>query len=377
MKLQLKKDFNDVKAESVVECDEVQGEKLLKEGIAQEYKEKAIDQKEIELAVKEQVEKALVGDKKMDMEKKDTEFAIGKMFKYLATKTITGNSETGSATTGPEIIYTGLAELAPLVMQNSVVYAKCRKIPIAQNANAMKLPIDTSDFVIKATAPIITNPAEAVAPTATNLTFTSRTLTLTKSAATIALTEELLEDNASIDAWVRADLVGKLANTLDYEILKGGGGGYTAINGDTNYCVATALSGPPTVSEYQALMNYVHPQMNPEFFMSITDWVLACNTFGTAANVMNQLIDIQNKKLFGKNVTVVPCLASGDVLFGDLSHYTVLEGKLGDRITVSNDVRFYEGEIVMKIAHRGAGSLSYYKRATGDSKFVASFAEKS
>lgn len=375
MIIKLLKDFDNAKAESIVDCDDVQGKKLIGEQIAQEYVEKAIDVKEIEQKVKQELEKKFKEDK---MENKMiVENAIGKMFQYLSKKTITGNSETGSATTGPELIHQGLAELAPLVMQNSVVYSKCRKIPVAAGANAMKLPIDTSDFVIKATAPIMTNPAEAVAPTATNLTFTSRALTLTKTAATVALTSELLEDSASIDAWVRADLVGKLANVLDYEILRGGGGGFTALNGDTNYVIASAISATPTLAEYQALVSAVLQTMNPEFYMSVTDWNLAVGTFGTNANLNNQLIDIAGMKILGKKVNVVPCLASGDVILADLNYYTVIEGPLTDRIAVSQDVRFYEDEIVYRITHRGAGAASYYKRICGDAKYIGMASEKS
>lgn len=378
MKIVITQDMEGASKDSIVECDEVQGKQLIDEKKAHEYVETKVDVKEVEQRVKEQVSKALVQENKMDIEKKNVEFAIGKMFRQIAGKAITGNSETGSATTGPEVVYTGMAELAPLVYQNSVVYAKCRKIPVPKGATGVKLPIDTSDFVIKATAPIMSGSvAEGIAPTATNLTFTSRTLTMGKTCATVAVTDELLEDNAMMDAWVRQDLVGKIANTLDYEILRGGGGGYTAVNGDTNYCIASAISATPTLAEYQALVSAINQQLNPEFFMSVTDWNLAVGTFGTAANIMNQLIDISGMKILGKKVNVVPCLASGDVILGDFSQYTVIEGPLGDRLRVSDQVNFLTGEVVYRIDHRGAGAASLYKRICGDAKYIGGFSEKS
>lgn len=370
-------DHKGAKADAIVECDEAQAReeidgKFATEAMESDAQVSDMVQKEIQLQTK----------RNKVMENKNTEYALGNMFKYLAHKSITGNSETGSAADGGALVYTGLAELAPLVMQNSVVYSKCRKIPVSKSSNAMKIPVDISDFVIKSTAPVVSNPAEGVAGSATKLQFAARTLTMVKSSIPVAVTEELLEDDASIDAFVRADLVGKLANILDFEVLASSNaatGGYTSIiNDSASYVLTQALTATPTLAEVQAVVSKVHPKfVAAEWYMSITMWNLCVSTFGTAANLQNQLIDISNKKLLGKNVNVMPCLSATRFVYGDMSQYTVIESPLSDRITFSNDVRFLEGEVVYKMTHRGSGAVTYGARATADSLSVAAFCSNS
>lgn len=378
MKIIILKDIEGAKANDIVECDEVQAKQLIEQKEAQSYEEvNAKDIEEIESKVKQEVDKQLQVEKK-NMENKEVDFVLGKMFKQIAKKSVTGMSE-GTAGDGGNLVATGIAQLAPLVFVGSQIFAKTSVIPVQPNCNAMKLPVDSSADFVKGTAPIFTNPGEGTAYTATKLSMDARTLTLTKSGAAIAITDELLEDDATVDAYVRSVLTGKLASMLDLEVLKGSAAGFVGIVGDTNYCVSSSVSATPTLAELQAIVNHVHPVIagqGAEWFMSITDWALYVNTFATAANINNQLIDVANKKLFNYPVQVVPSLASGDVIFGNPKYYTRIEAPMGASISVSKDVRFLEGEVVFKIQYRGAGALSYYKKATGDSSYVSSFAEK-
>jgi len=378
MKLQLKKDYLEAKADSIVECDEVQAEKLLKEGIAQEYKEQVIDSKEIEIAVKQEVEKKLQEENKiMENKEMDKEFAIGKMVQHLAKKTISGNSETSSAADGGALVATGIADLQPLVLSNSVVYSRCRKVALSKNCNSMKLPFSIGDYFVKATAPVIETVAEGIATTPTKLQFGSRTLTLTKSVVAVPVSDELLEDVPALDSWLRAELVSKMGNILDLEITTGSSAaGYQAVIGDTGYTVVQTLTSTPTYSELVAMTNKVNPQFNPAWFMSITMWALMCNTFGDDKNLFNQRIDVIGKKLLGKDVIIMPGMAATDCIYGDFSQYAVLESNMGDRFAVSADLRFYEGEIIFKLTHRGAGACIYPVRATGDSLTIGAFVSK-
>jgi HK97 family phage major capsid protein len=242
----------------------------------------------------------------------------------------------------------------------------------------MKVPFDNSSKWSKSGLPAVTNPAEAVAGTPTKGITGARTLTLTKSQIPLFVTEELLEDSASADAWIRSIIADKMAMTLDYEILKGGAGGFTAINGDTGYCATGAISATPTVAEIARLVNQIHPQYrNAEFYLSITDWNLMIGTFATSNNLFNQIIDVAGRKLMGKNVNVCPFLASGDVILVDLNGYVIIEPPVAERLQISSEVRFLEGELVFKLTHRAAGALIVPTQATGDSLVMSAAIEKS
>ena len=374
----------EVLVDSICTVDELTAKSLLENKLAIEYTEQ-VEFAEKEEALQKVLDlKQLENIKKMESinmsieNKKDEQYVIGKAFQSIAKKAITGNAETSSAADGGNLVTTGIAALSELVLLNSQVYGKCTKIPVSANSNAMKLPFDNSSKFVKASAPVVTNPAEGVAGTPTKNVSGSRTLTLTKSQIPLFVTEELLEDAASADAWIRSIIVGKMASILDYEILIGNGGGFAKINGDTGYCATVSISATPTLAEVAKVVNMIHPQFinGAEWFMSITDWNLYTGTFGTAANLYNQLIDIPGRKLMGKTVNVVPSLASGDVLFGNLSAYKIIEAPNATMLQLSNEIRFLEGEVVYKLTHRAAGALLVPTQATGDSLTVSAFVEK-
>jgi HK97 family phage major capsid protein len=379
MQIKLLQDFNGTVKGSLVEVDDVTGVDLISKQIA-EIDE--ITKEQIETKVNEIVQKTLESeklDKQVNIRIKNMEndkFVIGKMFQHIAKKTITGNSETSSAADGGNLVVTGIAELAPLVMLESKVYAKCRKVPVSTASNAMKVAFDASATFIAGSAAVASNPAEGVAGTATKLVTDAKTLTLTKTTIPIYVTEELLEDAQSVDAWIRGSLVGKMANVLDAQILASGAGGFEAVIGATGYTATQSISATPTLAEVQAVVSKVHPNFKPEFYMSITLWNLMVGTFGTASNIMNQLIDISGKKLLGIPVNVMPFLSAAQLVLGDFSQYTVIEASNGDSLKINDSVRFMEGEVIYKLQHRGAGAICYKSQATGDSLTVSAFVQK-
>jgi HK97 family phage major capsid protein len=371
----------DVLENSIATIDEVTGKSLVENKLAIEYTPEVeeLEKQEALKMINELKEQELKEIKNMSIENKvQDEFVIGKMFQRMAKKSITGNSETSSAADGGNLVTTGISALQPLVLLGSQVYSKCRRIPVQANCNAMKVPYDNSSKFVKNSAPVVTNPAEGVAGTATKLVTGSRTLTLTKSQIPLYVTEELLEDSASTDAYIRSIITGKMSTILDYEILKGSAAGFTGVNGDTGFCATAAISATPTVAEIAKIVNMIHPQYQAgaEWYCSITDWNLYIGTFATSNNLFNQIIDVAGKKLMGKPVNVVPSLAAGDVILGDFSAYVIIEPPVTDMIQISNEVRFLEGEVVYKLTHRGAGAIIVPTQATGDSLTVSAFVEK-
>ena len=376
MQLKLLKDYKEAKAGSICDVDEKQSIELIESGIAQ------IDETKVE-SIKELVEEIVnkeINIKKgiKVMENKDMEFGLGKYFQNIAKKAITGNSETSSAADGGALVYTGLADVQNIIMAESQVYGKCDKINLSKNANAMKVPVDISDYVVKATAPVAYNPAEGSAGTASKLQFDARTLTMVKSSIYVPVTSELLEDSGAMDSFIRQALVGKMSNVLDMEVLLGSAAGYTGIVGDTGYTLTQSISATPTLAELTTATLKVHPvlQAGAEWFMSATFWALVVNTLATEKNVAMQNINVAERTLLGKKVNIVPCLSATQVVFANLKGYKVIEAPLGDRLTVSDQVRFAEDEIVFKLTHRGAGAGVIKARATGDSLSVSYACQK-
>lgn len=375
MTIKLLKVCRDTPIGSVVEVDDIVGAKMLAGGEAIWY------DAEVERvdAIRTAAEQVKAVRKSVNIVKKEnpmSELVLGKMFQHIASKSITGMSETGSAADGGALVITGLAELAPLVFAQSVAYNKCRKIPVPKGCNAMKVPVSKGSQYLIGTAPVGTVTAEGVAYTPTKLQLDPRTLTMTKIVIPIPVTSELLEDTASMDAWVRAEMVSKLAQILDAQVLVGSGAGYTAVNGDTNYCSALTVSATPTAAELTALVNSISGFLKPEWYGSKTMIDLVMSTFLTSANIAKGLVDPVAKTIFGVKYNIMPALGAGDLVIGDFSQYTVIESVLGDRLSVSSEVRFSEDEVVFKLVHRGAGAATTYLQTGGDALKTGAFAEK-
>lgn len=375
MKIKLVKEVNNCKIGSTIDCDDEVAKDLITKGEAKEYTdaellaEKKVAIKSYNKGTASNIN-ITVKDKKMD----NKEFKLAKMFQNLAGKAITGNSETSSDADGGYLVHTGLAELAPTLTWGSQVYAKCRKIPVAQGANAMKVPVSINSFV-KATAMAATNPAEGSAGTKSKAQFIARTLTLTKTSVLLNVTTELLDDTPALDAWLQKEMQGKMAMTLDYEVLLGSSAGYTGANDDTGYTTSVTISATPTLAELQKVVSSVWQGYAPEWYMSATLWNLMVGTFGTAANLNNQLIDIAGYKLLGKPVSVIPTMNTGDLVFGDFANgYTVIGGP--DQFSVSREVAFLDDEVSFKLTHRGAGAVTVKALTTGDSLAIGAFACK-
>ena len=380
MIIKLVKDAKDTKANSVVEVDEITAKGLIESKDAIEYTDevKELEKSEaIKISVK--ASKTDVSTKNINILVKEKnmenqEYKLAKLFKGVVQKAITGNSETGSDADGGYLVHTGLADIAPTLTWGSQVFNKCRRIPVSLGANSMKVPVSINSFV-KATQLAVTNPAEGSAGTNTKAQLTARTLTLTKSSILVPVTNELLTDVPSFDAWLNAEMRGKMAMNVDYEVLLGSAAGYTGVNDDSGFTTGVSISATPTLAELQKVVSSVWQGYNAEWYMSITLWNLMVNTFGTAANLEKQLIDIGGYKLLSKQVNVIPTMGAADLVYGDFGQYTVIGGM--DEFSVSREVRFLEDETVFKLSHRGAGAATVRALTTGDALAIGAFACKS
>jgi len=380
MIIKLVKDVKDTKVNSVVEVDEITAKGLIESKDAIEYTDevKELEKSEaIKISVK--ASKTDVSTKNINILVKEKnmenqEYKLAKLFKGVVQKAITGNSETGANADGGYLVHTGLADMAPTLTWGSQVFNKCRRIPVSLGANSMKVPVSINSFV-KATQLAVTNPAEGSAGTNTKAQLTARTLTLTKSSILVPVTNELLTDVPSFDAWLNAEMRGKMAMNVDYEVLLGSTAGYTGVNDDTGFTTGVSISSTPTLAELQNIVSSVWQGYNAEWYMSITLWKLMVNTFATNANLEKQLIDIGGYKLLSKQVNVIPTMGAADLVYGDFGQYTVIGSQ--DEFSVSREVRFLEDETVFKLSHRGAGAATVKALTTGDALAIGAFACKS
>jgi len=384
MIIKLVKDVKDTKANSLVEVDEVNAKLLIDSGEAIEYTD-AVKEIEKDEAIKVSIKASKTNINKnvniqIVKEKVNMENIIGKAFKAIAEgKAATGLSE-GTAADGGNLITTAIAELMGIAVDGSKVWNKCRKITLPDQANAIKVPVDASDPWIKATVPVPTNPAEGGDKTATKLAFNAQTLTLGKTVIYIPVTDELLSDASMLDQFIRSYMQGKLAGTLDYEVLTGGAGGYDGITGNSGYCATSGITeATPTVAELYGMVAAIDPRLQDgaEWFIAPVQWAYIVGAMSTSANLINNgILDLAGKKLFGMPVNVMPQL-NAKVILGNLSQYCVAVPRVNDIISVSEHVRFYNDETVFRLVHRGAGDIVWALRTAGDSSTIGAFVENS
>lgn len=372
---------------TVIEVDDATGEQMVADGVAVVYDEEAEAEEEVELtksfnikAKENKMEKKEFMSKSFENQKdyiadKHGDNFVGKAFKAIATKATTGANET-TAADGGNLVYTAISEIMGIAVDGSKVWAKCPKMTLPDGANAIKVPVDNSDPWIKANAITPTNPAEGAQKTATKLAFDAKTLTLTKTVMYLPATDEILQDVGTLDAYIRNYARGKLATVLDYEILAGGGGGYSAISGNADCTGVTITEATPTTKELYGIINSIDPrlQAGSEWFMSVAQWTACVGALADADNLFKQLIDVSGKQLLGYPVTVMPCL-NDITIFGNLSQYQVAVPRNNDVMAVSTDIRFDYDETVYRLVHRGAGNIVWKTRTAADSQEVSAFSE--
>lgn len=378
MRIRLLREVNGAKAHSIVECDDATGVPLVESGDAERF---GADEEANEraTAIKAMAAKGAQVNIKRG-EKMSKEYMVGKAIQsFVSGKAVTGMSE-GTAADGGAVLYTAVAEIVGAGLMGSKVYARARKIPMPKGANAIKVPVDSSNPFLRASAPVVTSPAEGAQKTATKLAFDPVTLTLGKTVLYIPLTDELLQDAPALEAYVVQYGKGKIALDLDAAILTGGTGGHTAIVGASGYAVTSNLtlsSEAVAKAEIQGYVAKIQPGLSPEWYVSIGTWASIVGVLATASNIEKMLIDVRpgQERLWGLPVNVMPCL-NAQCILADVGQYTVAEAALADVVTMTDGIRFDYDESVLRIVHRSAGAPTFHTKATADSLTVGAFVSK-
>jgi HK97 family phage major capsid protein len=370
----------DIPEGSVVEMEDISAKSFIKSKDAIEYTDE-VEGKEKSMAVKEIVEKSINVIVKDNKEVKMNDYVIGKMLQEVREKAVTGMS-IGTAADGGALISTAIAQLMEVAMEGSKIYGKCRKIKLPQGYNSCKIVTDASEPIIRASAPVITSPAEGADKTATKLAFGNYTATLVKSVLYIPLTDELLQDAQGLDGYVRDYMRGKAAADVDVQILNGAAastgfiGITTAGTGASAYRVAQAWT-TPTIDEVGNFMRNVHPIFadRAEWFMNPTQWFTTVSKLVTnVANTSGMIVNPAAMTLMGKKVNVMAGITSGaGVLYGDFSQYTVVEPSIQQGLKISEHIRFYNDETVYRLVNRFAGGPTFLARTLADGSSSAAF----
>ncbi len=371
----------DIVVDSIVDFpDDVVAKSYIEKGDAIEFTEE-VEKEEEKTAVEKELNdlkaKNVNVAVKIGKEDKMSDYIIGKAMVDLRKKAVTGMSE-GTAADGGALLGTAVSEMLSVALEGGVIYPKCRKIRLAQGFNSCKIVTDTSDPLIRANAPVITAPAEGGDKTATKLAFGNYTASLVKQVLYVPVTDELLDDAVNLDGYIREYLRGKAAADLDVQILNGtaASSGLIGITtaGAAAYVVAEAWT-TPTLAQVTAFMRGVHPSLNPEWYMSPTQWANVIAAFvGTASNANGMIVNPAAMTLMGKKVNVMAGMLVGTaVVYGDFSTYAIVEPNVQQGMKISDQIRFYNDETVYRLVNRFAGGPTFVERTIADGTTVAGF----
>lgn len=388
MRIKLAAAVKETPAGSIVECDDAEGAELIGKSLATTYGA-AEEQAERNSLINEAAQASVNQEKSMSIQKDQEEFVIGKAIHQLAVKegrckAVTGMSE-GTPADGGALLGTMVTDVVGVAMTGSVIYPKVQKIKLPAGFNSAKVPIDDSDGVLRANAPVATSIDEGAQKTSTKLQFSPVTVNLRKTVMYVPLVDELLQDVPALDAFVRNWMRGKLAADFDCQAMNG----TAATSGLVGVCDATAsafytskaFSASPTLAEVYAAVAAIHPALrgNLEWYIANGTWQTFLTNFATSANIQAMLIDprVGQERLIGLKVNIQPGMtAAKGVVLGDFSQYVVVEPANNDIIASSTDVRFEYDETVLRIVRRMGGTPAFCKRTLADSTTVAAFVNK-
>lgn len=371
---------NVLPAESVIEVSAEVGDQMVADGLAIEYteEEEAVEE---EAAAPELKAMVLAKAKAIKLDQKTAHTVIvqenkmnvfGKAIKDVMESKATGMS--GSAA----VSGTDATDVLGVIAADSVIYGKCRKVPVSGNLNIVysKAATESADSV-PVMLPTIGLTGEGTAG-ATTVPLAQYSAIPGKWFATVAVTTELLEDVPSLEAFVIAELRTQLGIALDNSALNGAFTNSIGLKGvidDTNALQADIANfEKPTIPELTAMIAMVNPMLHPscEWYINPAFWSTLEGELLTANNVSNQLIKTgKEKELLGFPVNISFAVPEDNpAVFGDFGKYVIGERKAIE-IERDDSVLFNTDEVMLKIRVRLAGGLAAGVRTYEDADYAA------
>lgn len=386
MKVKLIKEFNAgtdevpeiLPVDSVIEVDVETGNQLIADEFAIEYteeevksEEELLKDKEL-LEVEEEVKRLkleLKGTKKIVLEDKKMN-VFGKSIKAAIETKATGM-------TGASVLAgTDATDVLGVIAADSIIFGKARKMPISGNLNVIYSKGATSDgdLTDPTILPMIGVVGEGTAG-ATTVPIGQYQAIPGKWFATVAITQEMLEDVPSLEAFVIQELRTELGIAIDNSALNGtftNSIGLKGVVGDTNALSSNfADEDAPTLSELTAMTAKINPMLHgvSEWYINPTTWGNLEGTLLTANNIANQLIKTgKEKELLGFPVNI--SFAVPSLVFGDFGQYMIGVRKEIE-ITRDDSVLFNTDEAMIKIRIRLAGGLAAGVRSYEGSDYAS------
>ena len=404
MKIKLMSEVKGLKAGSVVECEDAEGQTLIDAKSAQKWDETAekadLIQSEVRAMTKEieSKEATVPVTKEAKIEVRDNPKgeikSLGELFQKIATKEIaqyeikapTGINET-TTTEGGFLVTHGITDkIYGVAIGGSIIYDKCEKVPVGDKMNGMKIPYMNASNT-RTSTPRGYWVAEGGQKTATKFTFGQWDADLGKLIFYVPLTDEIMQDRAGLEAWVMGMIRGKLGWMLDDAILNlaAATSGMVGVFDATANAFKTTPVGTASTGAYlNQLTSGVMPSLRggAEWYMSNARWQTLVAAIGTGTTVSTQpILNLSQNTINGQKVNVMEQMAAsgsaGDILYGNFPVGYVCLQKGGIQVDISKDIRFDYDETVLRFVLRVAGRPVIATQTPPDNVPVAAFSTHS
>lgn len=286
------------------------------------------------------------------------------------------------------------AELLSDVFQTGVLASKCRKQPISGNANGIKINgvDETSRASTRYGGVIGYWEEEAAEKTASKPKFRKIELSLKKLIGLCYATDELLDDAAALESFIRDAFVGEFGFLLDDAIVNGTGAGMplgilnsgclVSVGNETGQAAATVVSenivkmySRRFAGQTQNYAWYYNQNIEPQLFTMS----LAVGTGGVPIYMPpGGLSDAPYGRLMGLPAIAIEQCATlgtqGDIILANFANGYVMAEKGGIRSDMSIHVRFVYDESVFRFVLRvdgqpvRASALTPYKGGAGSTQ---------
>lgn len=261
------------------------------------------------------------------------------------------------------------------VYETGILATRCRRFPISANSNKFK--INTVNETSRANGSrwggvSVTRTNEAAAKTPSELDFGQIEMSLEKMTGLVYATDELLEDAATLEAFINMALAEEFGFKLDDEIINGNGVGQclgimnspslVTVSKDVGQLAATLI--PENIVNMWARMWarsrpnavwYINQDIEPQMHLMN----VAVGTGGQMVYMPpGGLSDSPYATLYGRPVIAIEqCQTlgtTGDIILADLSQYALIE-KGGVQAASSIHVKFIYDETTFRFVLRNNG----------------------
>jgi len=279
--------------------------------------------------------------------------------------------------------------------ETSLLYSRCRKIPVAGNGLTAPVVDETSRATGSRWGGVrVYRSAEAGTVTASKPKFSKIEMKLEKLMGIGYATDELLEDSSALGSIMSQAFIEEMGFKVDDEIMNGSGAGEMLgiLNAGCLVSQAKETGQPAATVQAENIINMYSRMparskpravwlINSEIMPQLMTMVLPIGTAGVPAFLPpTGLASAPFGTLLGKPIIEIEQCAAlgtvGDIVFADLNQYALIE-KGGIVGTESIHVRFIYDEMTFKWTTRNNGQpvwktyLTPYKGSATVSPFVA------